>query len=149
MDKKIIGRGLLTANALAAGVGGLFADWNATHLLNPRWPPHAKFHDAQTMSAGVALGLTSLFFTWRRKGDPTTNLLAATIAGGTLWQTQLAANFFPETAWTDPEFLGPGQTLEQVSPLAYVDLAATGLVLLAAWLCWPRTAKSTPAAAGR
>lgn len=150
MNWKLIGRGLFTANALAVGVGGLRADWNATHLFNPRWPPHAKFHDAQTMSVGVALGLTTLFFTWRQAGDPKTNVLAATVAGCTLWQTQLAANFFPETAWTDPEFLGPGQSLKQVSPLASWDLAATGLMLFAAWLCWPpNPAKAAADARGR
>lgn len=143
MNWKLLGRGLFTANALAVGVGGLRADWNATHLFNPRWPPHAKFHDAQTMAAGVVLGLTSLFFAWRRAGDPATNVLAAAVAGCTLWQTQLAANFFPETAWTDPEFLGPGQSLQQVSPLVPWDLGATGAVLLAAWLCWPRKPVAT------
>ena len=27
------------------------------HLFNPRWPPHAKFHNCQTMVMGIFLGL--------------------------------------------------------------------------------------------
>ena len=26
------------------------------HLFNPRWPPHAKFHNAQTMLLGIFFG---------------------------------------------------------------------------------------------
>ncbi len=31
------------------------------HIHNPRWPPHAKFHNGQTMLLGIGLGLYSLF----------------------------------------------------------------------------------------
>ena len=138
MDQKKIGRGLFTLNALIAGAGGFLADWNTTHLFNPRWPPHARFHDAQTMAAGVVLGAASLFFAWRRGGDPSTNWLAATLFGGTLWVTQFAALFFPGSGWTDPEFLKSGQSLQQVAPQVYIDLSMTSLVLLAAWLARPQ-----------
>jgi hypothetical protein len=30
------------------------------HLDNPHWPPHAKFHNGQTMLIGIGLGLLSL-----------------------------------------------------------------------------------------
>lgn len=138
MDRKKAGRGLFTLNALVAGVGGFLADWNATHLFNPNWPPHARYHDGQTMAAGVVLGAASLFFAWRRAGDPPTNLLAATLFGGALWATQFAAIFFPGSGWTDPEFLQPGQSLQQIPPQVYIDLGMSSLVLLAAWLARTR-----------
>ncbi len=43
------------------------ADWNATHIYNPLWPPHAKFHNAQTMTIAVLLGVSGLVFLWRRR----------------------------------------------------------------------------------
>lgn len=138
MHRSTIGRWLFSLNALLVGGGGLLADLNNTHLYNPRWPPHARFHDGQTMAVGVLLALASLFFAWRGTGDRKTNVLAATLFAGLLYVSQAAANFFPGVAWTDPEFLKPGQTLTQLGPQVYLDLGMTALVLLAAWLSWPR-----------
>ena len=39
------GRTILTLVAIVTAVGGYIADWNHTHVYNPRWPPHAKFHN--------------------------------------------------------------------------------------------------------
>ena len=45
--------------------GGLVADaimppGAKQHLFNPRWPPHAKFHNGQTMLMGIFSGSLSL-----------------------------------------------------------------------------------------
>lgn len=142
MNRFSIGRWLFSLNVLIVGVGGFLADWNATHLSNPNWPPHAKFHNGQTMATGVLLALASLFFVWRRSGDRKTNVLAAVIFGVMLYWTQAAANLFPRTAWTDPEFLTSGQSLTDFSPQIYLDLGMTVLVLFSAWLTWPTTVDS-------
>ena len=47
-----LGKILISASAVFAGVGPYLADWNETHIYKPTWPPHAKFHNAQTMSLG-------------------------------------------------------------------------------------------------
>lgn len=129
-----VGRIVHTLVALVTGVGAFVADFNATHIYNPRWPPHAKFHTGQTMSMALALALPALFFTWRRAGDARTNVLAATLFAGTYWWTQAAANFFPGVAWTDPELLKPGQSLTRFPPQGYLDIVLLSLVLLGAWL---------------
>jgi hypothetical protein len=56
------GRRILRGVAVATTVGGFAVDWNRTHLFNPSWPPHAKFHDAMTISLGALLGGTALWF---------------------------------------------------------------------------------------
>ncbi len=38
----MLGRILLTIYAAALLFGAVIADWNHTHVFNPRWPPHAK-----------------------------------------------------------------------------------------------------------
>ena len=43
-----LGKILISASAVFGGVGPYLADWNETHIYNPTWPPHAKFHNAQT-----------------------------------------------------------------------------------------------------
>ena len=46
---------------------GAFAfDFSETHVRNPRWPPHARYHNGQTMSMSLALCLACLYFTWLR-----------------------------------------------------------------------------------
>jgi hypothetical protein len=36
-------------------------DMNETHIYNPHWPPHAKFHDGQTLSMSLLLGGLATF----------------------------------------------------------------------------------------
>lgn len=38
----MLGKLLLTVDAAALLVGAIIADYNHTHIFNPRWPPHAK-----------------------------------------------------------------------------------------------------------
>jgi hypothetical protein len=73
--------------------------------------------------------------------DRQTNVLAALI-GGMLYWAQAAANAFPGVAWTDPEFLKPGESLTEFPPQLYIDIGMSVVVLFAAWLAWPRTAEA-------
>ena len=41
LGKFILGFVLLTGAVISTAV-----DWNTTHLFNPAWHPHARFHDA-------------------------------------------------------------------------------------------------------
>jgi hypothetical protein len=63
----MLGHALLSLLAIAQMLGPFIADFNHTHVLNPRWPPLARFHNGQTMSMGLLLGLTTLYYTWRTK----------------------------------------------------------------------------------
>jgi hypothetical protein len=40
---KMFGKLLLTVDAVALLLGAPIADYNHTHIFNPRWPPHAKY----------------------------------------------------------------------------------------------------------
>src|SRR5260370_39712555 len=109
---RMVGLLLLTAVNLFQVIGTYAADWSKTHIYDSNWPPHAKFHNAQTMAMAVALAVASLYFAWRKRGDASTNVLAAAIFGAVYWVTQGLANFYPGAASTDPEFLHAGQTFD-------------------------------------
>lgn len=102
-----IGKWLLTVVGLLTVGGAYYADWNQTHMFNPRWPPHAKFHNAQTMLLGTGLGALCLWFLWGQRGHPRAALKLAVVFGGLYWLTQAGALLFPGTALTDPEFYQP------------------------------------------
>jgi hypothetical protein len=100
---------LLTAVGLATSVGGYLADWNETHVFNPKWTPHAKFHNGQTMSTGLGLGMLTFYYTWRSKNTATReglvdNLLTAALLASFYWATQVSAILYPGTQWVDDEF---------------------------------------------
>ncbi len=135
MTRDLGGRLLLSAIAIFAAIGSFAADWNGTHIFNPNWSPHAKFHGAQTISTAILLAALTLFFVWRRSGDRPTNTLAAILLAGAYFWTQAAAVFFPGVAWIDAEFLSAGQSLDRFPPPQLImDAAVTALVLASAWL---------------
>ena len=113
------GRVCLTVSALGSSVGSIIADWNHTHLFNKKWPPHAKFHDGQTISMGVCLALGVVYFTWIKPGydlnaeDQKECVRMAGVFGSMYWITGIAAYFFPNAAAVDPEF---GKGFPQLPP---------------------------------
>jgi hypothetical protein len=117
--------------ALATSVGPYAADFNATHIYNPTWPPHAKFHTGQTMLLGLALGACSLSFAWRRADDPRASFRVAALFGALYWITQLGSIAFPGTAFVDPERAGTGLLLGVPAQvvISVVNLALLGVAL--------------------
>ena len=134
------GRVLLTAVSLLTSFGPYAADFNKTHIYNPRWPPHAKFHTGQTMSMGFCLGLLTIYYTWRRSPDPRDSLNTASLIGSLYWITQLSAILYPGTAGMDPEF-GEG------FPQLWLSTGFMGIVGAGYWLESTRLAGAKVASA--
>jgi len=127
MAKISTGRTLLTVTSLWSACGSYLFDWNATHIHNPNWPPHAKFHNAQTMSLGAALGTAGLYTLWGRPSPWNRGRLQVSTAAASLyWITQLSAVLYPGTALFDgpesPKVRGP-QTVVASAALAVNVLA--------------------------
>lgn len=91
------------------GLGGLLADyliWPTArqHMKNPAWPPHAKFHNAQTILLGIGLGTLTVTLVSTPSEDARLHLLLAAATASLYWLSMLFAPAFPGTAWADPEF---------------------------------------------
>ncbi|WP_205529068.1 DUF6640 family protein [Microbacterium halotolerans] len=97
----IVGKTLISATAAGQIIGPFVFDFNETHIYNASWPPHAKFHNAQTMSSGVALSVATLVNLWR-PGSGRVGLDAAALSASVYWVSQLSAFFYPGTASMDP-----------------------------------------------
>ncbi|KAL1968291.1 hypothetical protein VTN77DRAFT_2126 [Rasamsonia byssochlamydoides] len=136
------GRFFLALVALITATNGYLADMTSTHIYNPRWPPHAKFHDGHTLSMGLLLGVSSLYYLFyrsstfsvassspssalspRESSQELSSLWIAAWLDSLFWIAQLSAALYPGSLPVDPEF-GKG------FPQMYFCLALLGMVLV-------------------
>ncbi len=116
--------------------GGLVADalvpaTARQHLFNPHWPPHAKFHNAQTMLMGLLGGALSLAILFRAPSPSLPVLLLAAAIAANYFVTMALAPLFPGTAWTDPEFVEGTPRPLGLAPQQLVAYVVCGLVIVA------------------
>jgi hypothetical protein len=100
-----VGRILISLVATEAATGPYLADWNETHIYNPSWSPHAKFHNGQTMSMGVGLALATFWELWRKHDtldDALRALDSASLSASLYWLTQISALSYPGARAVDP-----------------------------------------------
>ena len=116
--------------------GGLLADalvpaTARQHLFNPHWPPHAKFHNAQTMLMGVVGGTLSLIILVGTSALPLPVFLVAAAVAANYFVAMALAPLFPGTAWMDPEFASGTPRPLGLAPQELVSYAVCGIVVVA------------------
>jgi hypothetical protein len=128
MRMPLISRMIFTAVGVSLPIAAHRADMNETHIYNPRWPPHAKFHDGQTLSLSLLLGGLTTFLAWKSSRNVPMMVAGAGIAASLYFISQSTAILYPGTDYSDPEF-GPRMpnTIPPVFKIDGVYLAAVGL----------------------
>jgi hypothetical protein len=121
---------LFSCVAILTAIGAHLADYSHTHLFNPAWPGHAKYHAGHTMAISALLGMLTLFFSWRPGGDSLTNLLAAAGFASVYWLSQSAAIFYPNTLYFDPEFDLPKNYILVLPAQLVFQIVFLGLTLI-------------------
>jgi hypothetical protein len=104
MKRTSKGRQVLTSVAALTAAGGFLADWNRTHLFNPNWPPHAKYHDAQSILLGSLLGASGLYFLRRRGKNSERDLALGALLPSFFWVAQGTSFVFPGAEGFEAEF---------------------------------------------
>lgn len=105
-----LGRALLVFSALSQSAGSFIADWSPTHVLNPRWPPHARFHNGQTMTFSILLAISTFYYTFRTPLGGASSLLdresirIATFLSSMYWLAAFTGPLYPGSKAVDPEF---------------------------------------------
>ena len=95
---------LLTGAAVGTIAGTARADLNRTHVLNPDWPPHARFHAAAGWGSVAGAQLLALWLLWRPSREPAERDVAVTTAAllpAIAWTPFFAALATPGTAVED------------------------------------------------
>ncbi len=129
----------LVAFVAVFNYGGLVADalvpaGAKQHLFNPRWPPHAKFHNGQTMSMGIISGSLSLFILFGVHPLSLPLLLLAAAVAGNYFAAMVLAQLFPGTLWSDPEFSDPVPRPLGLFPQQLISYVLCGLIAIAVGL---------------
>ena len=99
-----ISRIVLTGAAVGTILGTGRADLNRTHLFNPDWPPHARFHSAAGWGTIAGSQLLALWLLWRPGRQPAEPDLAtktAALLPAIAWVPFLFALATPGTAVED------------------------------------------------
>jgi hypothetical protein len=125
--------------------GGVLADavipgTSRMHLWNTKWPPHAKFHNAQTMLIGVFTGTLSLILLFSVRPLTMPWFLTATAVASIYWLGLIFAPLFPGTAWLDPEFETQVVRPLGLNPQQFVSYVLCMILIVAAALAlWPNS----------
>ena len=87
--------------------GAYIADWNETHVKNPRWPPHARFHNGQTMTSSLLYAAASAYFLFRahpNKAAELDSMFTAAVIGSFYTISGMSGILYPGADGVDPEF---------------------------------------------
>ena len=126
----------LVAFVALYGFGGLIADGIVPstarqHLFNPAWPPHARFHNGQTMLLGVVNGTLALVVLFGFRPLTLPLFLVATGIAAAYGGALALAPLFPGTACYDPECEATATRPLGISPQQWLSYALCGLLGLA------------------
>ena len=129
-------RWLVAFVALVTGLGGLIVDYfipssGRQHMKNPKWPPHAKFHNGQSILMGLGLGVLALTILFGPQPLGTNGLLMAAMLASLYWVSILIVRIFPGTAWADPEFEPTTPKPLGLHPQQLIGFVLVGLLLAA------------------
>ena len=102
--RRTVGKLLISSVAVLWPVGAFAADWNETHVFNPTWSPHAKFHNGQTIATSIELAALSLWQLWGPPRHTPDSLRWGTLFAGLYFATQVPAALFPGADVVDPQF---------------------------------------------
>ena len=108
------GRIILTVVLINSFVVSIYVDLNETHLFNPQWTGHAKFHDAAMLHLLTGVCILGLWLMWRRSCEPEIGVRVAALIPIIFWAAfWYMTTILPETSLRATD----GETLPTIAGL--------------------------------
>jgi hypothetical protein len=120
-----ISRLILSGAAIGTIIGTGRADLNSTHVFNPAWPPHARFHNATGWGTVTGSQLLALWLLWRpgqQGSDRDTSVTTAALLSAIAW-----VPFFPALAISGADVEDEPGHLRRVAGVP-INLLPAGLI---------------------
>jgi hypothetical protein len=76
---------LLSVVLVSTTVVSIAVDWNTSHIFNPEWHPHAKFHDVVMLWLLSGCSILALWLLWRKTTEPAIAYAVATLVPIIFW----------------------------------------------------------------
>ena len=70
MSRKKLAKILLSVLVVVSTLVSVVVDWNSSHVFNPDWHPHGRFHDVMLLTLLVGLVPLLLWLLWRSSSEP-------------------------------------------------------------------------------
>ncbi len=80
-----ISRILLSVVLVSTAVVSVAVDWSTTHIFNPEWHAHAKFHDVVMLWLLSGMSIMALWLLWRRSTEPDVAYTVAMLVPVVFW----------------------------------------------------------------
>jgi hypothetical protein len=125
------GRALLTGADVGTIIGPIVADWNDSHIFNPRWPSHARFHGIVSLGTAAALSAYGVWRLWAPSPDHGAERDIAAAVPLAYW-----SSFFPAALVKGSGVEDPPHLLPRVVglPINMVIAATVSALTLSGWL---------------
>jgi hypothetical protein len=113
MNRRLIGKSLLTLVLAGGALTAFLFDWNTTHVFNPVWPPHARYHGAVLLFFLSGVAGVANWLLWRPSREPRVAVAAAACFSLAYWTPYFyvpvldpMASYSPPSAGPEPHIAG-------------------------------------------
>lgn len=85
MNRINLGKSIISFVIAASAIVSTLVDWNESHLFNPTWHGHAKFHDALMLCLLIGVSIVALWQLWRDAKEPEVAIKIAALVPVAFW----------------------------------------------------------------
>lgn len=134
MTRTKLAKIIMTFVLLGGSILSFILDWSSSHLLNPAWHPHARFHGALMLFLLAGVSIVGAWLLWRDSREPEVAMKVAAFIAVSFWTPLFYIPFLlPGSTWWAGS---PGSEPRIDGLIVYPNLVAALIFLLLTLLAY-------------